>query len=394
MRTAPPIALGLLAAAALAGGGCGDQAASAPAPVGEWERLAEPPLSPREASLGLWTGDEVLLIGGSDAPPCPPTADCVTPTVPPLRDGAAFDPATGRWRELAPAPTAIHGAQGVVLDGTAYVWVHGDPRRPEHERAFLAYRIADDRWDRLPSPPGVGDQYHALTATGDEVVLFRNSDEYGESPDLAYEPATERWRELPADQLSPSFDRALAWSGAELILIAKDRFPGPNKRGPLFVSAAALDPDAGSWRELPDSEVLDMGITGCWVEVDGRILNPSIGGGDGGGDWDRVYPDGGVLDPETGEWSDLPERPDGVEDERYSGGVLTGSEARCMSTEGWVLDATADRWLRMPTLAEDFLEGRTVVGTVDGALAFGGAEWSENGSKGTLVRDAWLWSSR
>ena len=64
-----------------------------------------------------------------------------------------------------------------------------------------------------------------------------------------------------------------------------------------------------------------------------------------------------------------------------------------MNTGGWVLDAPADRWLRLPTLDDDFPEGRTVVGTDHGALAFGGAEWPENGNRGTLVRDAWLWSA-
>jgi hypothetical protein len=393
MRTAPPIALGLVAAALVASG-CGDEATSAPPSVGEWERLPEPPLSPREAALGLWTGEEVLLIGGSDAPPCPPAADCVTPKLAPLRDGVAFDPATGRWRELADAPTAIHGADGVVLGRTAYIWVHGDPRRPEHERAFLEYRIADDRWERLSTPPAVADRYYALTATDDEVVLFRDSDEYGESPDLAYDPAMDRWREFPADPLSPTYDRALAWSGTELVLIAKDRFPGPNSSGPTFASAAALDPESGPWRELPDSDVLDMGLTGCWVQIGGRIVNPSVGGSDGGGRWDGVYPDGGVLDPRTGAWSDLPERPEHTDADRYGGGVLTGSEALCMSTEGWVLDAPAGEWLRMPRLAGGVQQGRTVVGTDNGAFAFGGAEWSENGLKGRLVREAWLWSSR
>jgi hypothetical protein len=58
--------------------GCGaDDGAKDPetAGAGSWDALPTGPLTPREGALALWSGREVLLIGGSDAPPCPPTAE-------------------------------------------------------------------------------------------------------------------------------------------------------------------------------------------------------------------------------------------------------------------------------------------------------------------------------
>ncbi len=42
--------------------------------VSGWRELPGSPLSPRVQALGLWTGEEALIIGGSDTP-CPPNAD-------------------------------------------------------------------------------------------------------------------------------------------------------------------------------------------------------------------------------------------------------------------------------------------------------------------------------
>lgn len=94
-----------LALAALATAGLGVFVALAASDeAAAWGELPAPPLSPRETPTGFWTGEEVVLVGGSDAPPCPPTAACTVPRVAPLADGAAYDPATGAWRAIADAP--------------------------------------------------------------------------------------------------------------------------------------------------------------------------------------------------------------------------------------------------------------------------------------------------
>jgi hypothetical protein len=314
--------------------------------------------------------------------------------VPALADGAAYDPRTGSWRSLARAPVPIADATGVVVGTSAFVWIPGDPRRPGSSRAFLEYRIDGDTWRRLRPPSRDPDRQHSILAAGDRIVALSGTDEQGEQPDLVYDAASDRWRELPADPLSPSFDRTAAWSGRELILFAKDLVPNPGSERPALVRAAALDLGEGTWRPLPDSETLGAGR---WVAVQGRLFDPALGGADGGevNGWGRTYPNGGILDPASGEWSSLPDPPTtGDPPARELGsGILTASGGEYWGHRGWILDATGERWIEIPVLDDrDAMVSRTAVAAGDALLVFGGTRWA--GRQGTLLDEAWIWSPR
>ena len=100
------------------------------------------PSRPARAAVAVWTGAEVLFLGG-DTEPCPASASCVTPTVTPLADGAALDPSTGTWRRIADAPVGFTFADAEVVGDTVYVWTYGEPDRPGAPTAFLAVRPRD-----------------------------------------------------------------------------------------------------------------------------------------------------------------------------------------------------------------------------------------------------------
>ena len=387
----------VLVAAALAACGDADSGGSKPGSGGAWERLPDPPLSPRETGLGLWTGSEVLFVGGSDADPCPPSASCIAPGEPPLRDGAAFDPRLRTWRQIAPAPVGFSFGEGVVVRGVAYVLAHGEVGRPDAPPAFLGYRVADDDWEELPLPSGDGDR--SIVATDEQVVAFTRSDEGSETPDLVFDPAANAWSELPDDPLPRSFDRTLAWSGRELVLFAHELVPQPGAREPSLVIAAALDLDSGQWRRLPDSEILGQGAR--WFELAGRLILPALGSADGGevGNWGRPYPYGGILDPQRGEWSDLPERPreaDPSTGEELAAGVFAGRDADYFGYRGWILDAAAREWIAIPPLEDEdpVITGRTVATAGRDMLVFGGVRWAGRSLRGELLNDAWIWSPR
>jgi hypothetical protein len=390
-----------LVAALLGACGGGDRMDPAPGQdaSGTWERLASPPLSPRENALGLWTGEETLVLGGSDADPCPPTAECITPSVPPLRDGAAFDPARRSWRPIADAPVGFSGAEGVVVSETAYVLTNGEMGRPGAPRAFLAYRIRDDRWEKLPAPSG--EPYRSVVAAGTKVVAFSTTDEYGGGPDLVFDPASAAWSALPNDPLPRSYDRTMAWTGSQLILFAKRIVPKPGADAPSLAVAAALDLESGEWRRLPDSETLDQYVTTVrWFDVNGLLINPAPGTGDGGevNDWGRSYPDGGVLDPVSGEWAALPEAPAGFDEAsygQYGSGILAGSESHYFAPQGWVLDAAEWEWIEVPRLddVDTVVSGRTITNAGEEMLVFGGARY-RSAPRGELLNEAWVWSPR
>lgn len=377
----------LMLAALLGTAACGQSAAPAASAPADWREISSVPLSPREGALGLWTGAEVLLFGGSDARPCPPGADCVTPEESPLRDGAAYHPGTGTWRALAEAPVGIGYADAALIKGTAYLWVPGDATRKGSPAAFLAYDVERDEWRKLTPPPGDG---YRVAAVGDRLAFYPGSDETGEKPDQVYDPATDSWSRLPDDPLSPSFDRFMVSHGDELVLFERELVPNPGAGKPAVTRAAVLDVRAGTWRRLPDSELIGAEP---WIPAGDRLVNPTLGGADGGGDWGRTVPYGGILDPAKGAWSALPDSPSAETD---SGGLLTATAGHFVGYTGWVLDTTTDTWLRIPTLdpADSQVQGRTVVSAGTELFVFGGAHFTEAHPNGALLKTAHRWSPR
>ena len=331
---------------------------------------------------------------------------CGRPEVPPLSDGAAFDPSTGAWRRIADAPRGLEvvdrsGGASAAVGRAVYFLAspgHGDRGRVP---PALAYSVDRDRWEVLPQPPlresrprcrGSG---YSIAAAGNRLVAYASSDEGAVMRGLVYDPRSSTWERLPTDPLPRSFDRSMTWSGDKLILFAKPIARARDSDRPTLVRAAALDFEAGSWRLLPQSDVLDMEATGRWFDVGGRVVNPALGRSDGGtvGHWGRSYPEGGILDPNAREWLGLPSRPDRSEGYPVGGGVMTETGGHYYDYRGWILDMTADRWIPIPPLdpgAE--VTNRTVLSAGGEMFAFGGARWGRvNGASG-LINEAWIWS--
>ncbi len=340
-----------------------------------WRALPAPPLAPREQAAGVWTGREAIIAGGSDTRPCPPNAGCLPARRPPRRDGAAFDPATGRWRRIARAPVAFSFAATATAGRTAYFLAPGDASRPGAPRALLAYRADRDRWRRL-APPRHRD---TLLAAGGRLVAFAHDAR-------AQVRAGGRWRPLPPDPLGDVRVRSYVWSGRELVQIACTSATPDD--GPCLVRAAAFDFAAGSWRRLADAAIHD---TNLWAAASGVVVNPALGTSDGGATngWGRAYPNGGILDPATGAWSALPDPPSANHWE--AAGVLWADGAAYFARSGYVLDVPSATWLEVPRRAAD-VHGETVVSAGRDLLVFGGARFARRHPGGRLLNTARRWS--
>lgn len=350
---------GMAAALLAATSGCGWSAAGAQDPrTVEWEAVPPGPLTPREAATGFWTGKEVVLVGGSDATPCPPNASCRPPSTPPLADGVAFDPVTGSWRRIADAPVGFEWASVVVLGSTAYLWIPGTQQRPKSPSAFLAYRSADDRWLSLALPTRDPEASYFLLAAGDRIVATSLSDESGELPDLLFDPAIGEWSSLPDDPFSPGFDRVIARDGEELVLFDHELVPNPGGDGSATPTrGAVLDLDGGTWRVLEDSEARAAGLV--WTLGGGWVVDSALA---------ETPPSGAEL-----------------------AGVLTRDGASYTGwREGLVRDAQMDSWLKMPEpdRGGGLITGDTVVGAGSDLFVFGGARFPS----GELSASAWIWS--
>jgi hypothetical protein len=215
-----------------------------------WKELSTPPLSPRETPTGFWTGEVVMLVGGSDAPPCPPTAACTVPKVAPVADGAAYDPATGAWRAIADAPVGFSWAEPELIDGSAYLWIAGENGRPNAPSAFLAYRIGDDRWDELEMPTADPGWYTILRA-GKRIVAHTYDDSEGERPDFVFDTTTSTWSELPDDPFEDPYSRELAWDGDRLLLFDHQE---RDESVDAAVRGASFDFASGEWQIFADPD--------------------------------------------------------------------------------------------------------------------------------------------
>ncbi len=275
MRRGGHAVRGLVVAAALvaAVAGCGSQPAGEREPsahigsAGHWTQVAASPLSPRESATAVWTGSEVLVLGG-DQSPCPPSADCVPPTDPPPREAAAYDPASDTWHMLADPPASLGFVyQPAVAGGIVYLLADA----AQGTTRFLGYDPKSDRWSGPAPPPGdVG----GLVAVGDQVVAYQSSHENGVAPDTVYDPDKDTWQALPASPLGSGFDRSIvALDDHRLALLDLELVPNPGAERPSLYRAAVLDLTDRSWRRLPDSEV--VGSTPTWLRSGGLVVNPA-----------------------------------------------------------------------------------------------------------------------
>lgn len=202
---------------------------------GAWQRLPKSPLSARYASHLVATEDNLFVIGGTAADPCPPNAGCVGPTQVSFSDGAAYDPQTQRWTTIADAPAPVGQGSSAVVDGILYFLVQEYLSTDEVTRStFLSYDPRRDAWERLQLP--CKPLYRQLVSTGPQVVAVQGSQEDGVEGDLAYDPVTDSWSDLPLDPLRESFDRWMVWTDEGLVLTGLETSHNQGPRAPRFIA--------------------------------------------------------------------------------------------------------------------------------------------------------------
>lgn len=342
----------------LAGCGAGEDegpviAQGSPAEGGPipWERLPDPAFPSRQRTVPVWTGEEVLLLGGDNFV-CGPAASCVMPSEPPLADGVAVDLATGGSRPVATAPVGFYGASTAVIGEDVYLLAATDYGSGS---MFLHYDVAADTWSTPPEPPG---EWKRLVAAGDVLVAYTGSEERGETGDFAFDAETGAWTPLPEDPKSPGFDRSMVWAAPHLYLFDKEHVPNPGSERPSIVRAARLDLTAGTWEDLPDSEVI--GGWERWIVDGDQIVTPLLGGADGGevNGWGRQYRYGGVFDISAATWQPLP---DGPADELYGAGAFGETTAGYYAIEGSVLDLRSGEWVTMTAFVDQPIDVPMIV---------------------------------
>jgi hypothetical protein len=327
-------------------------------PGGTWEQVPDLPLAPRAAPALAWTGSEVLVVGGY-LTVCPPAADCAEPGRLAV-DGAAYDPATGTWREIADAPvgladyfrTTMVGDQLVAFDGD-----HGD---------WYAYDVGDDKWRDLPAPRQGAIDMGSLGSAADGFVYTLSK---GGSV-LALNLETEHWAQVPIGAPGGVESRTVVVtdplgfvvSGApvegEGTIVA-----GVHDSTPRTVETGQLNP----FRHWTGERL---------VELDLQVRENDDG---------STTPYGGRLDPATGEWSPLPNQP---EDSAGDGWSPVAADGPLMAGWGYVYDDRDGSWTRLGRPGKAVAQhGTSAVWADDRLVVIGGADESSDPTD-----QGWIWA--
>jgi len=370
------VVTGLMLLALVAG--CAPVGAPGPAQTpsaerGSWVELSASPLSPRHGAAGAWVQQRFMLVGGWANSPCPPSASCLPPAKPALRDGASYDPATGTWQPIAEAPVPVSGRAALVLDDQLYLLV-GDSDRSDSPLSFLRYNPGTDEWTALPTPDR---EWSDLIATDRAIVSMYSPYEKGPVIDQVFDPERRVWAALPRDPLAPSASRSAAWLGDRLLLTATDRqAEGEPEQERLRM--AALDADLSRWTALPDAELSG----GYPVSVAGSVAYPFVNfNGDEPPEPGPYYPYGAVLDPATGRWDYLPDpprRPGLVSD-----ALVIGDR---VEVGGHLVNPATGAWTVLSPPPGDRRTGETVLASSDAILVWGGSVDQTNLASGYLLR--------
>ncbi len=336
--------------------------------------------------------ERFVVVGGWSDDPCPPTADCLAPLLPPLSDGASFDPATGTWQQIAAAPVPVVSRWGHVVVNNQLYLLTEDIGREDSPVVFLRYDPAADAWARLPAPSVVS----MLVAAGDRVVAIGTSDSLEEAVDSVFDPQGQGWISLPADPLGPSSFREGVWLGDSLLLTTHDLVADPGVRPELkLMRMAVLDQALEQWTLLPDSEILG----GIATAVAGQVVFPWTASEDGGSqnNWGRSYANGGVFDPADSSWSVLPEPPRGAgfEGEGLNGPGFEGSDGlsgRGLTigdstfVAGHLFNPATGEWTPVPAPGWGARSGQTAVSNSEVLFVWGGNTADGNVADGYLLR--------
>jgi hypothetical protein len=252
----------------------------------------------------VWTGKEILLWGGGFS--YEGRGDTY--------DGAAFDSRTHRLRALPHAPIASRWWHTAVWTGEEMVVWGGSCGRHECEDG-AAYNPTTDSWRRIADAPMPG-YAHSAVWTGKEMVVWGGSDDMEAegrvgfprtflNAGAAYDPSEDSWRVLESSNLSPRGWHITVWTGEEMIVWGGVRAPcDAVPCDTLAVDAGAYNPESRTWRSIPHGPLSGrVEPSAVW---NGEEMIVWGGASPGGG---LAYDDGATYDPVTNEWELIADAP-------------------------------------------------------------------------------------
>lgn len=213
--------------------------------------LPAAPLSAREDMSGVWTGNELIIWGGNSNGS--------------LRsDGAAYEPRSRTWRQIAPSPLSARTRHMAVWTGREMIVWGGSPTGSGVGGLLdgAAYDPATDTWRTIADAPLGSDRTYATAAWVDNRAVFAgggNGTGSGLGTVAIYDPDTDAWIQASA----PGSIGAAAPVGRRLAVAVVD--PATLRAG--AVRLELLDVRTGGFEAAgrlpapdPDARVSAMGL--------------------------------------------------------------------------------------------------------------------------------------
>lgn len=306
-------------------------------------RRVDGPLPVRYEAATVWSGTEMLTWGGWEWGSDWGAADRV------LDDGVAYDPAAGKWRDLAAGPLAGRGAATATWTGSEML-IWGGYRRGDIFSDGAAYDPAADAWRTIAPAPLRWDDGTGSIWTGSEWWLAVSR--RGHVRVAAYAPVSDSWRLLPEVDAPEDTRNQLIWTGVEMLLV--------NSATGLF----RLTSSESEWT----AATIDFNGPFAWTgsvllgsKFEDLATDPF--------DWDPwSYPV--AWDPGTSSRVEIPLPPRGVDAPVWTGHLVAYFDDRLaldMASAAWV-----DLIIDIPAGIPTFRSGASVVWADDRLIVWGG----------------------
>ena len=335
-------------------------------PRGTWERIPEAPIDGRYGNVAVWTGDEMLVWGGTPAN----AGDSAE-----LANGAAFNPGVQSWRGLSDGPLEFTGGRTAVWTGDAMLVWGGEVGDGSHARPDngAAYDPQTDRWTELPASPYWSLAGHSAIWTGREMIVWGGVGT--EDRGAVFDPRSGTWRAIAPAPVDGRSGHSAVWTGTEMIVWGgRDGLP--------LATGAAYAPDSDSWRELPPAPIA------------GRDLHAATWTGEemivwGGWMEEAAVSDGAAYNPVSNTWRELPRAP--IESAILdSSAVWTGREVVVVGADSKVAaySPKENEWATLPGPLTGAVDMPTVLGTDGEVILWGGVPSSGDAysNEGAILR--------
>lgn len=322
--------------------------------AGRWDPIPAAPLEARIFPANVWTGKELLVLGGRTCT----VGRCEDESVPPFADGAAYDPGANTWRPLPASPLAPRTRASVLWTGREMLLWGGDGPNEQALADGAAYDPAADTWRPIAASPLSSRTFRTIW-TGTEMLAWGSQAGTDDRVDgAAYDPATDAWRPLAASPLTARTLPAGEWTGTEVLLWggqADEADAVDPADQPYLADGAAYNPTTDTWRPMAASPLAPRATRGFWT---GTAL--LVWGGEGP---NAAFDDGASYDPATDRWQPMPAAP--VVARRGFAAAWTGSEmivwggaaatGPSFFGNGAIYDPARGRWRRMVPSAPRFI---------------------------------------